>query len=62
MTASDNLIIPEWGNSGPGHWQTLWAEELPNAARVEQREWINVALDDWVCTRYGLTDYLRIIA
>jgi predicted alpha/beta hydrolase family esterase len=56
MTASDTLIIPGWGNSGPGYWQSLWAEDLPNATRVEQREWINVALDDWVDT---LNHYVR---
>lgn len=50
MAACDLLIIPGWGNSGPGHWQSLWANELPNAKRIEQKEWINVRLEDWVDT------------
>ena len=50
------LIIPGWGNSGPGHWQSVWGDELPNTRRVEQREWIDVALDDWVDT---LDHYVR---
>jgi predicted alpha/beta hydrolase family esterase len=30
------LIIPGWGSSGPGHWQTLWADTVPGASRVGQ--------------------------
>jgi len=34
------LIVPGWRDSGPGHWQTLWAEQLPGAVRVHQDDWI----------------------
>jgi predicted alpha/beta hydrolase family esterase len=35
------VIVPGWRNSAPGHWQSLWAERLPGAVRVEMAE------DDW---------------
>ncbi len=33
------IIVPGWKNSGPGHWQSLWAEQLPHAVRVTQHDW-----------------------
>ena len=33
------IIIPGWRDSGPGHWQSLWAEQLPGAVRVQQDDW-----------------------
>ena len=35
------VIVPGWRNSGPGHWQSLWAQQL-SAVRVEMTE------DDWL--------------
>ena len=35
------VIVPGWRNSGLGHWQSLWAQRLPGAVRVEMSE------DDW---------------
>ena len=35
------VIVPGWRNSGPVHWQSLWAERLAGAVRVEMPE------DDW---------------
>lgn len=35
------VIVPGWRNSGPGHWQSLWAERLGGAVRVAMAE------DDW---------------
>ena len=35
------VIVPGWRNSEPGHWQSLWAECLGGAVRVEMAE------DDW---------------
>jgi hypothetical protein len=34
MAVPNVLIIPGWGNSGLGHWQTVWTEELPNASEL----------------------------
>lgn len=42
------LIVPGWRNSGPGHWQTLWQQRLPNAQRVEQRDWLSPRRRAWV--------------
>ena len=42
------LIVPGWRDSGPGHWQTLWAERLPHARRVVQDDWWNPNRDAWV--------------
>ena len=34
------VIVPGWRNSGPGHWQSLWAEQLEGAVRVQQQDWL----------------------
>lgn len=44
------LIIPGWRDSGPGHWQSLWAEQLPGALRVQQDDWITPARAAWVAS------------
>ena len=42
MSSNPTLVLmPGWRNSGPGHWQSLWAEQLPGAVRVAMAE------DDW---------------
>lgn len=41
------LILPGLGGSEPGHWQSLWEAELPNAARVEQADWRRPSLPAW---------------
>lgn len=42
------LILPGLYNSGPGHWQTLWQAALPNARRVQQKNWERPNRCDWV--------------
>lgn len=44
----DILIIPGWGGSGPGHWQSRWQNRLSTARRVEQRDWQHPDRDAWV--------------
>ena len=44
------LIIPGWRDSGPGHWQSLWAEQLPGAVRVQQDDWITPTRQAWVAS------------
>jgi uncharacterized protein len=44
------IIVPGWRDSGPGHWQSLWAERLPNARRVVQDDWITPTRNAWVGT------------
>jgi len=42
------LIVPGWRNSGPGHWQSLWAERIPGAVRVQQDDWVHPSREAWV--------------
>jgi len=42
------LIIPGWHGSGPDHWQTDWCNRHPEYERIEQRDWHNVDLEEWV--------------
>ncbi|HZY17864.1 MAG TPA: alpha/beta hydrolase [Ramlibacter sp.] len=44
------LIVPGWRDSGAGHWQTLWAEQLPGALRVVQDDWVHPTRAAWVGT------------
>jgi len=48
------IIVPGWRDSGPGHWQTLWAEQLPQVRRVVQDNWISPTRQAWV-TRLAQT-------
>lgn len=42
------VIVPGWKGSGPGHWQSLWAQQLEGAVRVEQDDWAMPNRRDWV--------------
>jgi uncharacterized protein len=42
------VIVPGWRDSGPGHWQSLWAESLPGTVRVQQDDWITPLRTAWV--------------
>jgi predicted alpha/beta hydrolase family esterase len=44
------LIVPGWRDSGPGHWQSLWAEQLPGAVRVRQDDWVTPSRNAWVAS------------
>lgn len=48
ISEADILILPGLGDSGPGHWQRRWGERLANARFVEQDDWDEPQLDDWV--------------
>ena len=50
ISECDILILPGLGGSDPGHWQLRWAERMSSAAIVEQAEWFEPDLDDWVQT------------
>ena len=50
LAECDILILPGLGGSEPGHWQMRWAERMNNAAIVEQADWFEPDLDDWVQT------------
>jgi len=42
------VIVPGWRDSGPGHWQTRWAEQLPQVSRVVQDNWVSPSRRAWV--------------
>lgn len=42
------LIIPRLNDSGPGHWQSLWAAKYPWFERSVQDDWQLPQLDAWV--------------
>ena len=44
------IIVPGWRDSGPGHWQSQWAEQLPGALRVQQDDWITPSRSAWVAS------------
>ena len=42
------VIVPGWRDSGPGHWQSLWAESIVGTVRVQQDNWISPTRNAWV--------------
>lgn len=42
------LMIPGWHGSPPDHWMTRWSNTIPGAVMVEQKDWLNPLVDDWV--------------
>ena len=48
MTFTSIIIVSGWRDSGPRHWQTLWAERLPQARRVVQDDWHTPTRSAWV--------------
>lgn len=45
---ADILIAPGLGNSGPEHWQRRWGTRMANARFIEQDDWNNPVVADWV--------------
>lgn len=50
MSKPTIIIVPGWRDSGPGHWQSLWAERMQGAVRVVQDDWITPNRAAWVAT------------
>ena len=44
------LIVPGWRDSGPDHWQSRWARQLPHALRAVQTDWMRPSRQAWVDT------------
>lgn len=42
------LLLPGLWNSGPEHWQSHWARERSDCARVEQDDWETPRCAEWV--------------
>jgi predicted alpha/beta hydrolase family esterase len=48
VTKPTIIIVPGWRDSGPGHWQSLWAERMQGALRVGQDDWMTPKRTAWV--------------
>lgn len=44
---SNIFIIPGLGNSGEGHWQTIWEKEF-GFTRINQRDWDTPDKEQWI--------------
>jgi uncharacterized protein len=44
------LILAGLWDSGPMHWQSLWARRYPTFVRVRQRDWSTPRAQDWIET------------
>lgn len=42
------LILPGYGNSGPGHWQSLWQNADSSMVRISGQNWDNATCEQWV--------------
>jgi predicted alpha/beta hydrolase family esterase len=40
--------VPGLGDSGPKHWQSIWAAQLPRCVRVVQRDWERPDRELWL--------------
>jgi predicted alpha/beta hydrolase family esterase len=47
MKPSNVLLLPGWQDSGPPHWQTMWARRH-GYRRVEQHDWMRPLRGDWL--------------
>lgn len=45
--ATPVLVLPGIGDSGPGHWQSLWEARQPSFRRVVQRDWNHPVCVEW---------------
>lgn len=46
--AVKGLVLPGYGNSGEGHWQTLWESDDPSLGRVELGDWEQPVASVWI--------------
>jgi predicted alpha/beta hydrolase family esterase len=44
------FILPGLGNSGAGHWQTLWETKFSEFVRIHQHDWDTPHCEDWIKT------------
>lgn len=48
MWQTTMLVLPGLGDSGLSHWQTLWQMSTPGARRVEQGDFDDPVLSEWI--------------
>ncbi len=42
------FILPGYGNSGPGHWQSLWEKADPRFRRIDLGDWEAPRRETWI--------------
>ncbi|TDD98049.1 alpha/beta hydrolase [Flavobacterium cellulosilyticum] len=42
------LIIPGLGGSGENHWQSFWSNKYENVTRINQEDWNQPNLENWL--------------
>ncbi|MEI2603785.1 alpha/beta fold hydrolase [Erwinia aphidicola] len=42
------LLLPGIGNSGSGHWQTLWAQTDASMTLISGQDWVHPVCEEWV--------------
>jgi predicted alpha/beta hydrolase family esterase len=48
LVAYEVFVIPGLGGSDENHWQSIWEKQNPHFKRVEQEEWDNPKLNEWL--------------
>jgi predicted alpha/beta hydrolase family esterase len=42
------LLVPGWGGSGPGHWQTIWANRNRGGRKIHHVNPRSLDREDWI--------------
>ena len=53
------IIVPGIGGSEYEHWQSWLQRQLPACSRVEQNDWKNPIIDDWVSNLLATIDQVN---
>ena len=48
MVTTPVLVLPGYGDSGPGHWQSRWEAADGSLRRVLQRDWLMPDRAEWL--------------
>jgi len=55
----DVVIVPGFGDSGAGHWQTRWQDQNPHLVRISPASWTEPDLGDWISALERIADHRR---
>jgi hypothetical protein len=54
------FILPGYGNSSDGHWQSVFEKKLPNCRRIHQLNWEAPTREDWVMQLQKVLEPLKM--
>ena len=55
----DVVIVPGFGDSGAGHWQTRWQDQNQHLVRISPASWTEPDLGDWLSALERAADHRR---